>query len=78
MKDSYYSDFLDYYRYAQSLTSRMIIEMILHWHKNVGELDQVLTKIGFGDYEKISENYQPFRVNMEVWSKVFTTKLPRL
>lgn len=59
-----------WFKYAQILASRMIIEMLLHDIPTINELDSKLTELGFGQRIQISENYQVFIGNIDTWNKV--------
>jgi hypothetical protein len=65
----------NYYQYAQVVSSRMLIEMILQNIPTIDELDQKLSSLGMGYKSKISENYSPFLGNPITWDKILTTKL---
>ncbi len=70
MSKKNYEKFDLFFKYAQFLSSRMIIEMVLHHIPSIVELDKRITEIGFGNKEKISANYKEIISNMISWNKV--------
>lgn len=64
-----------YFKYAQFLSSRMIIEMILHQISNIEALDKRLTELGFGEKQKISLDYKELVSNLPTWIEVSEYKL---
>lgn len=63
MKSSDYRKFDNYFEYALLITSRMLIEMIIHNQPNIETLDEKLNQIGFGERKKISLDYVSFDGN---------------
>ncbi|WP_165750561.1 HEPN domain-containing protein [Cellulophaga sp. Z1A5H] len=59
-----------FFEYAQFLSSRMIIEMVLHKTPTIEELDKRITELGFGVKQNISENYKEIISNQLTWHKV--------
>jgi len=59
-----------FFEYAQILASRMIIEMLLHDIPKIEDLDERITELGFGQGNRISENYKEFKGNILTWYKV--------
>lgn len=65
-----YEKFDLFFKYAQFLSSRMIIEMVLHNIPSIDELDKKITELGFGDKHKISEDYKEIISNIISWREV--------
>lgn len=59
-----YKKIFEYSPYLRCLISQLIIELIsLNINVNKGELGNRLTRIGFGDKDKLSNNYKLFHFN---------------
>lgn len=70
MSKKNYEKFDLFFKYAQFLSSRMIIEMVLHHIPSIVELDKKITELGFGNKERISENYNEIISNIISWTEV--------
>ena len=70
-----YEKFDLFFKYAQFLSSRMIIEMVLHNVPSIEKLDKKITELGFGSKQKISENYKEIISNIISWLEVSEYKL---
>lgn len=62
------SDFSDeqvykYLNYLQSIVSKTIIELLIHNITNLESLNKKITTLGFGDRDKISENWSEILLN---------------
>ncbi|MBA2406454.1 MAG: hypothetical protein H0V65_00455 [Chitinophagales bacterium] len=75
VRPEYIKNLDSYLEYAKALSSRMIIEMILH-NITIDVLDEKLTELGFGDHTKISQNYKPIIANLKMYSKLFDNLPP--
>lgn len=75
MKEKDYKKFDDYFEYALLITSRMLIEMILHNIPDIEILDNKLNEIGFGDRSKLSQNYKGFDGNLHSQYGILSRKL---
>ncbi|MCX8534350.1 HEPN domain-containing protein [Chryseobacterium luquanense] len=70
MSKKNYEKFDLFFKYAQFLSSRMIIEMVLHNIPSIEGLDKKITELGFGNKHKISENYKEIISNKISWQEV--------
>lgn len=66
---------LEYMTPLRAIVSRTIIELLLHNITKNEQLNQRITEIGFGDRQKISENWQHFQLNISTmvesnWKKL--------
>jgi len=60
---------LDYYMPTlERLVSRLIIELIIHNVDTRTTLGQIITRSGFGDYNKISNSHKEFTFNKDTYS----------
>ena len=75
MSKKNYDKFDLFFEYAQFLSSRMIIEMVLHKISSIEELDKRITELGFGKKQNISENYKELISNEITWREVSEYKL---
>ncbi|RZK25268.1 MAG: hypothetical protein EOO43_05965 [Flavobacterium sp.] len=55
---------VDYLPFLQAIVSRTIIELLLHGIETPVELDSKITKLGFGDRSKLSENWKEYSINI--------------
>lgn len=60
----------EYLPYLTSVVSRLIIEVILQNIKDLKEINDILTSLGFGDRNKISSDYKAMIINPEVHDEV--------
>jgi len=61
----------EYINYLQSIVSKMIIELMIHKVSNLNELNDRLTSLGFGDRDKISENWSDIILNENIESIIY-------
>lgn len=55
---------VDYLPFLQAIVSRTIMELLLHGIETPAELDFKITKLGFGDRSKLSENWKEYNINI--------------
>lgn len=67
MSKKNYEKFDLFFKYAQFLSSRMIVEMILHHVPSIEDLNKKITELGFGNKQRISENYEEIISNKISW-----------
>lgn len=70
MNKKNYEKFDLFFKYAQFLASRMIIEMVLHHIPAIEELNKKITELGFGNKQRISEHYEEIISNIISWREV--------
>ncbi len=70
MSSKDFKQFDSFFKYAQFLASRMIIEMLLHDIPAIEELDKRVTGLGFGDGNLISAEYKALKPSIISWAKV--------
>lgn len=58
--------------YLQNLVSRVLIELLIHNIPNNSDLDSLITKLGFGQRSKLSENWKLFKINVITFHKIRT------
>ncbi|MCY2687581.1 HEPN domain-containing protein [Salinimicrobium sp. TH3] len=61
----------EYINYLQSIVSKMIIELIIHKIPKLDDLNYKLTSLGFGDRNKISENWTETQINDNIESVIY-------
>ena len=66
----------EYLKYLQNIVSKIIIELLIHGIENIETLNYKITKIGFGDRNKISNNWKEFAFNQNL-EKIIQTELPK-
>ena len=54
----------NYLPHLKALVSRTIIELIIHDISNTNELNKIITKIGFGERYKISNDWKKYDFNI--------------
>lgn len=50
--------------YLKSFVSRLIIELLLHNIPTTKQLDPIITKLGFGQRDKITDSWQLYKINI--------------
>ncbi len=70
-----YKTVLRYLPYLKALVSRMIIELLVHAIPDKEELNNRLTSLGFGDFEKISSDYNSIIPNNVTFTIVSAQEL---
>lgn len=70
------SDFSDdqvyeYLYYLKCIVSKLIIELLIHKIPNLELLNKNITTLGFGDREKISENWSNIQLNEDVENIIY-------
>ncbi len=75
MNSKDYKKFSKYLEYTQILSSRMIIEMLLHNVPSIRDLDSKINELGIGQGKSISSNYTKFKGNIIQWGKLYSYKL---
>lgn len=66
---------IDYTYYLRAIVSRLLIELLIHDIPSTKLLDDIITKIGFGDRNKISKNWKNYDFNVIAYSEANYTKL---
>ncbi|HLX52313.1 MAG TPA: hypothetical protein VKR58_00130 [Aquella sp.] len=54
----------EYLPYLEAIASRVIIELLIHNIANIKDLNNTITRIGYGDRSKISQNWKAFQLNI--------------
>ncbi len=62
-----YDKLIKYLPKLRALVSRVIIELLIHNIETNVELNDIVTKIGFGERKKISKDWQHFDLNITTW-----------
>jgi hypothetical protein len=63
----------DYMTYLQSICSKTLIELISHNVNNIDDLNNKITELGFGDRNKISENWNEIKINEKIDNIIYKT-----
>jgi len=66
---------IEYLPYLQSLTSRVIFEIVLLNIENIDDLNRKLTFAGFGDKKSLSSDYKEMNLNITSYVKTFYKRL---
>ncbi len=61
----------NYLYYLECLVSKTIIELLVHEVDDLKLLGKQITKLGFGDREKISEKWRKFTLNLKVEDTIY-------
>lgn len=58
---------IEYLESLRAIVSRVIIELIVHNVTKKEDLNNRITELGFGDREKISDNWKPYKLNISTF-----------
>lgn len=61
----------EYLTYLQSIVSKTIIELLIHDISNLELLNKKITSLGFGDKDKMSENWSEILLNDNIESIIY-------
>lgn len=65
----------EYLPFLKAIVSRIIIELLIHNISTPLLLNEIITKIGFGEREKISKNWKNYTLNLITFSESNYTEL---
>lgn len=61
----------EYLNYLQSVVSKTIVELLIHNISNLEQLNKKITSLGFGDRDKLSENWSEILLNKNIEKTIY-------
>lgn len=63
----------DYLYYLEAICSKLIVELLKHNITDIGQLNEKITGLGFGQKEKISTSWKETTFNKKIENKIYNT-----